>query len=87
MPLVSVCALMRSNIVSASSRPAEFFARALRVGSSPAEETSDRAPVYPRTVSTGHAFVQNLRRRGHYACTADLAVHARVRVAFGELAL
>ncbi|PZS32765.1 MAG: hypothetical protein DLM58_09225 [Pseudonocardiales bacterium] len=86
MPLVSVCALMRSNIVSCSSRPAEFFARALRVGSSPAEDTSDRAPVYPRTVSTGHAFVQNLRR-GHYAFTTELAVHARVRVAFGELAL
>ncbi len=28
----------------------EFFARALRVGSSPAEVTSDQAPVYPRIV-------------------------------------
>ncbi len=109
----------------------EFFARALRVGSSPAEVTSDRATGLSahrrgararcsahhravrqqrdrgrprsaqgpattdarteqlssaRTVSTGHAFVQNLRR-GHYAFTADLPVHDRVRVAFDELAL
>jgi transposase-like protein len=39
-----------------------------------------------RTVTTGHAFVQNLRR-GHYALTADLPVHDRVRVAFDELVL
>jgi transposase, IS6 family len=39
-----------------------------------------------RTISAGHAFVQNLRR-GHYAITADLPVHDRVRVAFDELAL
>jgi hypothetical protein len=39
-----------------------------------------------RTVATGHAFVQNLRR-GHYAVTADLPVHDRLRVAFDELAL
>jgi len=38
-----------------------------------------------RTVSTGHAFVQNLRR-GHYAITTDLPSHDRVRVAFDELA-
>ncbi len=38
-----------------------------------------------RTVATGHAFVQNLRR-GHYAITTDLPVHDRVRVAFDELA-
>lgn len=38
-----------------------------------------------RTISAGHAFVQNLRR-GHYAITADVAVHDRVRVAFDELA-
>ncbi|PZS16018.1 MAG: IS6 family transposase [Pseudonocardiales bacterium] len=108
----------------------EFFARALRYGPSPAEVTTDRAPVYPRiiedlepaarhvtdqyanniieadhsqlkarlrpmrglkrlasarTVSAGHAFVQNLRR-GHYAITADLTVQDRVRVAFDELA-
>ena len=37
-------------------------------------------------VAAGHAFVQNLRR-GHYAITADLPVHDRVRVAFAELAL
>jgi len=39
-----------------------------------------------RTISAGHAFVQDLRR-GHYAISADLPVHDRVRVAFGELAL
>jgi len=38
-----------------------------------------------RTVSSGHAFVQNLRR-GHYAITADVPVHDRVRIAFEELA-
>jgi IS6 family transposase len=38
-----------------------------------------------RTISAGHAFVQNLRR-GHYAMTADLAAHDRVRLAFDELA-
>ncbi len=38
-----------------------------------------------RTVSAGHAFVQNLRR-AHYAITADLPAHDRVRVAFDELA-
>jgi transposase-like protein len=39
-----------------------------------------------RSVAAGHAFVQNLRR-GHYAITADLHVHDRVRVAFDEPAL
>ena len=39
-----------------------------------------------RTISTGHAFVQNLRR-GHYAITVDLPMPDRVRVAFDELAL
>jgi hypothetical protein len=38
-----------------------------------------------RTISTGHAIVQNLGR-GHYAITADLAPHDRVRVPFDELA-
>ena len=38
-----------------------------------------------RTVATGHAFVQNLRR-GHYELTTDLPPHDRVRVAFTELA-
>ncbi len=114
---------------SAAAR--EFFTRALRVGPSPVEFTTDRAPVYPRlidelvpaavqvteqyqnnrveadhsrlkarlrpmrglkqmrsarTISAGHAFVQNLRR-GHYAIIADVAVQDRVRVAFDELAL
>src|SRR3954447_7667968 len=98
-------------------------------GCSPAEVTTDRAPVYPRvldelvpaarhvsdqyennrveadhgrlkarlrpmrglkrmssarTISTGHAFVQNLRR-GHYAITADPGVQDRVRAAFHDL--
>jgi transposase, IS6 family len=39
-----------------------------------------------RTIAAGHGFVQNLRR-GHYAITADLALHDRARVAFDELAL
>ncbi len=39
-----------------------------------------------RTISAGHAFVQNLRR-GHYAITANVAPPDRVRVAFDELAL
>jgi len=39
-----------------------------------------------RTISAGHAFVQNLRR-GHCAITADLPARDRVRVAFDELAL
>ncbi len=38
-----------------------------------------------RTVSAGHAFVQNLRR-GHFELTAGVAFHDRVRVAFDELA-
>jgi transposase, IS6 family len=37
-----------------------------------------------RTIAAGHAFVQNLRR-GHYAITADLRVHDRVRDAFEKL--
>jgi hypothetical protein len=39
-----------------------------------------------RTIAAGHAFVQNLRR-GHYAITANVPIHDRVRVAFDELAL
>ena len=39
-----------------------------------------------RTITAGQAFIQNLRR-GHYAITADLPVHDRVRVAFEDLAL
>ena len=39
-----------------------------------------------RTISTGHAFVQNLRR-GHNAITVDLPIHDRIRVAFDELAM
>jgi transposase-like protein len=38
-----------------------------------------------RTIAAGQAFVQNLRR-GHYELTADVPVHDRVRVAFGDLA-
>jgi DNA-nicking Smr family endonuclease len=39
-----------------------------------------------RTIAAGHAFVQNLRR-GHYAISARLDLHDRVRVAFDELAV
>jgi transposase-like protein len=38
-----------------------------------------------RTVSMGHAFVQNMRR-GHYEITVALPVRDRLRVAFTELA-
>ena len=38
-----------------------------------------------RTIVTGHAFVQNLRR-GHYEIVADQPPRDRVRVAFEELA-
>jgi IS6 family transposase len=38
-----------------------------------------------RTVTTGHAFVQNLRR-DHYELATDEPVQARVRVAFEQLA-
>ena len=38
-----------------------------------------------RTVATGHAFVQNLRR-GHYEITVDVPGHDRIRVAFDGLA-
>jgi transposase-like protein len=107
-----------------------FFRRALKLGRTPIEVTTDRAPVYPRvidelasgarhvleqyasnvieadhstlkarlrpmrgfkrttsarTITAGHAFVQNLRR-GHHDLTVDLPPHDRVRVAFTELA-
>ncbi|MGI8901458.1 MAG: IS6 family transposase, partial [Nocardioides sp.] len=39
-----------------------------------------------RILTTGHAFMQNLRR-GHYEITIDAPVHRRVRAAFDELAL
>jgi transposase, IS6 family len=39
-----------------------------------------------RTISAGHAFVQNLRR-GHYELTVDLPARDRVLIAFDELAL
>ena len=38
-----------------------------------------------RTVASGHAFVQNLRR-GHYELGADHWPHQRIRIAFDELA-
>ncbi len=38
-----------------------------------------------RTIATGQAFVQNLRR-GHYELTVDVPVHDRIRIAFTELA-
>jgi transposase, IS6 family len=39
-----------------------------------------------RVISTGHAFVQNLRR-GHYELATDLDSTHRLPVAFTELAL
>jgi IS6 family transposase len=36
-----------------------------------------------RTVTAGHAFVQNLRR-GHYELATEEPVHARLRVAFEQ---
>ena len=37
-----------------------------------------------RTIATGHAFVQNLRR-GHYELTTELPTRERLRAAFAEL--
>jgi IS6 family transposase len=39
-----------------------------------------------RTVASGHAFVQNLRRE-HYELTVGVPMHDRVRAAFTELAV
>ena len=39
-----------------------------------------------RVISTGHAFVQNLRR-GHYDIATEVPSHHRLRVAFDDLAL
>ena len=38
-----------------------------------------------QTVAAGHAFVQNLRL-GHYELATDEPIHARVSVAFEQLA-
>ncbi|MDT4959904.1 MAG: transposase, family, partial [Pseudonocardiales bacterium] len=107
-----------------------FFTRAMTLGPSPVEVTTDRAPVYPRvldelvpgarhvleqyannaiesdhgrlkarlrpmrglknirsarTIASGHAFVQNLRR-GHYELATDHAPRERLSAAFDELA-
>jgi len=119
--VIDVLVATRRDAVAART----FFTGALKLGSSPLEVTTDRAPAYPRvieelapsarhvteryenniieadhgrlkarlrpmrglkrlasarTVATGHAFVQNLRR-GHYELTVDLPVHDRVRAA------
>ena len=39
-----------------------------------------------RTVITGHAFIQNIRR-GYYELAVEESVSRRVAVAFAELAL
>jgi IS6 family transposase len=39
-----------------------------------------------RTIATGHAFIQNLRR-GHYELGTELPTHERLRAAFAELEL
>jgi len=39
-----------------------------------------------RVISTGHAFVQNLRR-GHYELAVDVEPRHRIAAAFTELAL
>ena len=38
-----------------------------------------------RTIATGHAFVQNLRR-GHYELVLDRPSGERIRAAFAQLA-
>ena len=40
-----------------------------------------------RILATSHAFVQNLRRRGHYDIATDEPAHRRLPAAFVELAL
>jgi hypothetical protein len=39
-----------------------------------------------RTIATGHAFLQNLKR-GYYDIATDAPVHHRLPTAFDELAL
>jgi len=39
-----------------------------------------------RVVSTGHAFIQNLRR-GHYELGTEQAVNLRILAAFDELVM
>jgi IS6 family transposase len=39
-----------------------------------------------RIISTGHAFVQNLRR-GHYELAADIPARHRIRAAFDQLTM
>jgi transposase, IS6 family len=41
---------------------------------------------YTRVITTGHAFIQNIRR-GHYKVGAENEVNLRVLAAFDELAL
>jgi IS6 family transposase len=50
----------------------------------PMRGLNDRPPHAP--FAAGHAFVHSLRC-GHYAISADLAQHDRVRVAFDVLVL
>jgi hypothetical protein len=38
------------------------------------------------TISAGQTFAAQNLRRGHYAITADVPAHDRVRIAFDELA-
>jgi transposase-like protein len=125
--VIDVLVAARRDAVAART----FFTGALKLGASPLEVTTDRAPAYPRvieelassarhvteryenniiesdlgrlkarlrpmrglkrlastrTVATGHAVVQNLRR-GHYELTVDLPAHDRERAAFDQLAL
>jgi len=40
-----------------------------------------------RTLIAGHAFVQNLLRRGHYELAVEAPTNRRVALAFGELVL
>ena len=47
-----------------------------------ARHQDDQIPL--RTIATGHAFVQNLRR-GHYELTTDVPAHDRSGSAFTEL--
>jgi transposase InsO family protein len=51
-----------------------------------AADARTQTPGLCAHIAAGHAFVQNLRR-GHYALSADLPIHDRVRVAFDDLAL
>jgi transposase, IS6 family len=62
-----------------------FFTRALRVGTVPAEVTTDRAPAYPRV--PGELIPSALHTAGQYADNPAGADHGRLRPGCGRCAV